>query len=151
MKLEKYRLRADPDQKAFEFTSVGRLGSVLKGIYFQQSAEQDLFNLAFGDIDPATGEMDDLAITNNGDTEKVLSTVVAALYVFFRSHPNASVYATRSTKARTRLYRMGITKFHREMRLDFYLLGFTGVHFETFEIGEDYEGFLVQKKIRNLP
>lgn len=63
-----------------------------------------------------------LAVSDNGDTEKVLATVTDALYVFFDKHPTSYVYATGSTKARTRLYRMGITRFHDEMQNDFYLL-----------------------------
>lgn len=42
-----------------------------------------LYNLAFGDKHTVSGEIDNLAITNNDDTDKVLATVVAALYVIF--------------------------------------------------------------------
>ena len=70
-------------------------------------------------VPKANRGLDDLAISNNGDTEKVLGTVVAALYAFFDRHPGAIVYATGSTPGRTRLYRMGITKFYEEIKNDF--------------------------------
>ena len=76
-----------------------------------------------------TGELDDLAVSNNSDTEKVLATVVSALYAFFDKHPEAFVYATGSTLARTRLYRLGISKYFEELAADFQLYG---------QIGDDF-------------
>jgi len=93
-----------------------------------------------------TGDINDLAVTNNGDTEKVLATIIAALYVFFDNYPAAYVYATGSTEARTRLNRMGITKFYEDMQIDFYLYGQVGDNYPEFELGKDYEGFLAQRK-----
>lgn len=78
--------------------------------------------------------------------KKVLATVVAALYAFFDKHPDAFVYVTGSTSARTRLYRMGITKFYEEMVQDFDLYGQVGDEFYDFEIDKDYAGFLAQRK-----
>ncbi len=94
-----------------------------------------------------TGGLNDLAVTNNGDTEKVLATVVAALYTFMARYPFAFVYATGSTEARTRLYRMGITRFYKEMQVDFLLYGQIGDDFPEFELGTEYSGFLVERKI----
>jgi hypothetical protein len=116
-------------------------------IEFQATSTQNLFNLAFRDKNPETGEIDDLAISNNGDTEKVLGTVVAALYAFFDRNPEAIVYATGSTPARTRLYRMGITKFYNEIQNDFYLYGQILDKLYPFEVGIEYEGFVAQRKI----
>ncbi len=124
----------------------GKKGAVRKLIEFQTTSEPEFYNLAFGDKDLLTGDLNDLAVTNNGDTEKVLATVIAALYVFFDNYPTSYVYATGSTKARTRLYRMGLTKFFQEMQNDFYLYGQVGDDFPIFEIGKDYDGFLAQRK-----
>ena len=109
---------------------------------------EGVYNLAFGDKDPLTGDINDLEVTNNGDTEKVLVTVVAALYVFFENYPTAFVYATGSTKTRTRLYRMGINKFYKELQTDFYLYGQVGDDYPEFEMGTEYDGFLAQRKFR---
>ncbi len=117
-------------------------------IEFQVTSTSGLYNLAFGDKEPETGELDDLAITNNGDTQKVLGTVVAALYAFFDKNPEALVYATGSTPARTRLYRMGITKFYNEIQNDFYLYGQIGEKLYVFKVGKEYDGFLAQQKFK---
>lgn len=115
-------------------------------IEFQATSIPGLYNLAFGDKNPDTGELDDLAISNNCDTEKVLGTVVSALYAFFNRNPEALVYATGSTPARTRLYRMGITKFYNDIQNDFYLYGQIGDKLFAFEVGKEYEGFVAQRK-----
>jgi len=83
MKVEKYHLKSDKTFTYFEFISVGSNGAIRKMIEFQTTSSPSLFNLAFGDKNPETGEIDDLAISNNGDAQKVLGTVVAALYTFF--------------------------------------------------------------------
>lgn len=146
MRLTKYHLKAESTFTRFEFISEGKKGAIRKLIEFQATSEPEVYNLAFGDKDPLTGHINDLAVTNNGDTEKVLATVVAALYVFFDNYPTVYIYATGSTKARTRLYRMGITKFYQEMQKDFYLFGQIGDEYSEFKSGNDYDGFLAQRK-----
>ena len=126
--------------------SIGSNGAIKKIIEFQATSYPGLYNLAFGDKNPGTGELDDLAISNNGDTQKVPGTVVAALYTFFDRNPEAIIYATGSTPVRTRLYRMGITKFYDEMQNDFYLYGRIGDKLYVFETGIEYEGFIAQRK-----
>lgn len=146
MKVEKYHLKSDKTFTHFEFTSVGLNGAIKKIVEFQTTSFSNLFNLAFGDKDSITGEIDDLAISNNGDMQKVLGTVVAALYIFFDKNPEAIVYATGSTPARTRLYRMGITKFYNDIQRDFYLYGRIGNQLYTFETAVEYEGFVALRK-----
>ena len=106
------------------------------------------YNLAFGDRDPVTGMLDDQARSNNGDTDKVLATVVAALYSFFEIYAEAAVFATGSTPARTKLYRMGIARFYEEMQLDFHLYGRLAATeaFVDFELDTEYDAFLAQRK-----
>ena len=146
MKIEKYALKAGTDLTAFEFISEGTKGAIRKIILFQPTTELNLYNLAFGDKDPVTGEFNDMTVSNNGDTDKVLATVVAALYAFFDRYPNAFLYATGSTASRTRLYRIGITRFYEEMQRDFYLYGQMGDDFPEFEPGKEYSGFLAKRK-----
>ena len=146
MKLDKYALKAGQDQTVFEFISEGTKGAIRKIILFQSTTEPNLYNLAFGDRDPLTGGVNDMAVSTNGDTDKVLATVVAALYAFFERYPDAFVYATGSTGARTRLYRMGITRFYDEVRNDFFLYGQVGDDFPEFELSKEYDGFLAKRK-----
>ena len=146
MKVDKYSIKAESNYTVFEFVSEGPKGSIRKLIQFQETNEHNLYNLAFGDKNIETGQLDDLVISNNGDSEKVLATVISALYAFFDNQPKAFVYATGSTDARTRLYRMGITKFYGEVLEDFYLYGQEGDDFYEFEIGKEYKGFLAERK-----
>ena len=60
--------------------------------------------------------------------------------------PNVWIYATGSTKSRTRLYRMGITKFLSEVNEDFEVLGELKDDWEIFKKDVEYEGFLVRRK-----
>jgi hypothetical protein len=146
MKIEKYALKAENNLTVFEFVSEGPKGFIHKIIQFQETNQQNLYNLAFGDKNVETGEVDDRTVSNNGDSEKVLATVVAALYAFFDKHPEAFVYAIGSTKARTRLYRMGISRFYKLTIQDFDLYGQIGDNFYEFEVDMEYVGFLVQRK-----
>ena len=66
--------------------------------------------------------------------------------LFFDNYSTAYVYATGSTKARTRLYRIGISKYYEEMHNDFYLYGQVGDDFPESELNKDYDGFLAQRK-----
>jgi len=123
MKVKKYSLKSETELTRFEFVSEGPGGTIRKLIEFQETTDAGLFNLAFGDKDPVTGGIEDLAVSDNGDTEKFLVTVVSAVYSFCDKYPDAFVYASGSTKSRTRLYRMGITKYYDQMKADFYLYG----------------------------
>ena len=84
---------------------------------------ENLYNLAFGDKHLNTGKLDDQIITDNGDLEKVLATVVSAIYAFADRYPECWIYATGSNAARTRLYRMGINKYFEIVIADFEIMG----------------------------
>ena len=130
----------------FEFVSEGHKGLVHKLIRFQPTNLKGVYNLAFGDKELLTDEINDSVITNNGDSEKVLATVVSAVYAFTDKYPNAWIYATGSTKSRTRLYRIGLSKFLSEVEEDFEILGECKDDWESFKLNIDYSGFLVRKK-----
>lgn len=146
MKLPKYPLASSDKMMTFEFISEGQNGLIHKLVRFQPTNLKGVYNLAFGDNHLTTGEIDDKIISNNGDSEKVLATVVSTVYAFTDRYPNAWIYATGSTKSRTRLYRMGITKFHTEVKKDFEILGERNNDWENFKKGIDYEGFLIRRK-----
>lgn len=147
MNLPKYKLEVDTSFTFFEFVSEGRKGAIQKSIQFQPTEESDLYNLAFGDRDFLTSSFNDLAVSDNGDMEKVLATVVSAIFIFCANNPNASIFATGSTPSRTRLYRMGITKYYEEIVHWFDLYGQIGDDFYPFEKHTEYIGFLVKRKM----
>jgi hypothetical protein len=146
MKLPHYELIAEKSLRVYEFTSEGPKGEIQKLIKFSETALKGYYNLAFGDKDLETGEIDDKVVSNNGDSEQVLATVVSALYMFTDSNKEAWVYATGSTKARTRLYRMGITKYIDEVKKDFHVFGQLVGEWEEFKKDIDYNAFLVRRK-----
>lgn len=145
MNSPKYQLSSSDKLLTFEFISEGKKGLIHKLVKYQPTNIKDIYNLGFGDKDHSTGNIDDTVISNNGDSEKVLITVVATLYAFTDKYPLIWVYATGSTKARTRLYRMGITKFLSEVTLDFEVLGEIHDNWETFRKNTNYEGFLIRR------
>src|SRR5665213_189303 len=146
MKLPKYPLASSDKMMTFEFVSEGKKGLIHKLVLYQPTNLKRLCNLAFGDKDLETGDVDDKVISDNGDSEKVLSTVVATIYAFTDKYPQTWIYATGSSKARTRLYRMRISKFLEEVKIDFEILGEFNDEWEDFKPGTEYEGFLVRRK-----
>jgi hypothetical protein len=146
MKLSKYPISSSDKMTSFEFVSEGKKGLIYKIVKFQPTNLKNLYNLAFGDKNSLTGEIDDKVISNNGDSEKVLATIVATIYAFTDKYPYAFVYATGSTKSRTRLYRIGISRFLDEVVRDFDILGEIGEDWEDFQKDIDYEGFLIRRK-----
>ena len=94
MKLDRYELEADESFTTFEFVSKGIKGKILKVVQYRRIGLSNIYNLAFGDKDAISGEMDDTIISNNGDSEKVLATVAASLYDFTDEHPDVLVYVT---------------------------------------------------------
>lgn len=150
MKLVHYELKAGKNLTTFEFVSEGPKGHIHKLIQFTETNHANLYNLAFGDKHPETGTIDDSTISNNGDSEKVLATVVATIYAFTERYPSAWIYATGSSKTRTRLYRMGISKYLEEVMNDFELYGQYRNEWEIFVRGTDYEAFIVKRKISNF-
>jgi hypothetical protein len=97
-----------------------------------------------------SGALNDLSISNNGDSEKVLSTIVSAICAFTDRYPDSLIYATRSSKSRTRLYRMGITKYLSHARGHFYIYGLLNHEWEVFDKDVDYDAFMVKRKNRNF-
>lgn len=148
MKLPKYQLASSDKLMTFEFISEGPRGLIHKLVRYQPTNLKGVYNLAFGDKDQSSGDIDDTIISNNGDSEKVLATVVATVYAFTDKYPEAWVYASGSTKSRTRLYRMGITKFIEEVNEDFEIFGERNDDWEVFRKNTEYDGFLVRRKIK---
>ncbi len=146
MKLDRYQLKSGRNLTTFEFLSEGSKGKIIKLVQFQPMNLVNLYNLAFGDLDLLTGKIDDKVITDNDDSEKVLATVVAAVYAFTGQYSDAWVYATGSTVTRTRLYRMGINRYLDIVEEDFDIMGEEQSEWEWYEKGKDYQAFAVHRK-----
>jgi hypothetical protein len=154
MKYEKYtELFVTSDYLEYEFKSLGPKGTIHKIIQFTEAKFAAVYNMAFGNklVD---GSIDDLAIDNNKDRNKILATVVTILKIFFDHYPNQQVYFTGSTPARTRLYRMAITLNLEELNSDFEIVGTLSdsdiPNNAPFTKGVNYFGFLIRSKNFNF-
>lgn len=146
MKQDKYHLKSSKSLTVFEFISEGPKGRIKKIVQLSETNLKDFYNLGFGDKNEDSDEIDDTIITNNGDSQKVLATVAATVYAFTEKNPYAWIYATGSTKARTRLYRIGITNYIKEIKKDFEVYGLKDGKWVEFKNGTEYSAFLVKRK-----
>ncbi len=147
MNTDKYPLTVGETSMVYEFFSEGINGKIPKLIIFSETNLHNFYNLGFGDKNEQAGNIDDLAITNNGDSQKVLATVASSLLQFTDKYPNAMVYATGSTKSRTRLYRMGISNNFEMIEANFEIFGQYQDRWQPFEKGVEYEAFFVKRKL----
>jgi hypothetical protein len=61
-------------------------------------------------------------------------------------HPEAILFAEGSTKSRTRLYQMGISKISDDFFEMFEIEGLIDGGWEPFQKGKNYESFLLKLK-----
>ena len=142
---ERYIVEFGADFRVFEFDSEGPKGKVRKIIQYTEINLKNYFNLGFGDKNHKTNEIDDLVVTNNNDSKKVLATVAATLFKFTDHHPEAYVIAIGSNLARTRLYRIGITNNLETIEKDFEIYGLKSNTWNKFAKGIEYDAFLVRR------
>lgn len=147
MQEERYNVETSSNFEVFEFTSNGPKGKIKKVVFYSEINIKGFYNLGFGDKDPNTGYVSDLTNTNNGDSNKVLATVAATLFVFTLENPEATIIATGSTASRTRLYRMGISNHLDQIKNDFIILGLNeNLKWEFFKKNNNYGAFLIKRK-----
>ena len=65
MKLPRYELKAEKSLMVFEFISEGYKGEIPKLIMFSETSVKKIYNLAFGDKNIETNEIDDTVVSNN--------------------------------------------------------------------------------------
>lgn len=151
MHLERYAFTVENDR--YEFFSQGPKGGVKKAVFYQkmQKTKASLYVLSFGDWNERFNRIDDRAVTNNGDRQKILATVAATVVHFTIEKPEACIFAVGSTLARTRLYQMGIAANLTLIRSLFEVEGLYRNTWESFQHGHNYSAFLLKpKKIVNL-
>jgi hypothetical protein len=99
MELERYQTSISRDHKVYSFVSIGNNGKFIKKVIFSETDQDGLYNLSLGDYNPKTKEIDYYSISDNGDRDKTLATVVSCLFSFFKYNPKAWVCAYGSTAA----------------------------------------------------
>ncbi|MEY5047603.1 MAG: hypothetical protein RLZZ175_962 [Bacteroidota bacterium] len=141
-----YETKISANYQNFEFISEGPNGLITKVVHYSETNLKGYYNLGFGDKDTLTGFVSDISVSNNGDMNKVLSTVATTLFIFIRKYPEATVIATGSTDVRTRLYRIGISNNLEKIEKEFVIMGLKDGKWEIFQKNIDYGAFLAYKK-----
>lgn len=149
MNKEQYLLTTNSNHMVFEFESIGPRGRIKKGVSYTPRYENGIlfYNLGFGDLNEQTGELDDLAKSNNLDREKVLTTVAATVLEFTEHFPNVAVYAEGSDRIRTRLYQMAITANFEDIDQILFVYGRLNKKWYPFERNVNYNAFAVLRKL----
>ncbi|HEV3223347.1 MAG TPA: hypothetical protein VGZ90_10725 [Puia sp.] len=149
MNFEQYSIISDSSFLSYKFESVGPKGVIKKYVYYRKihMINEITYNLSFGDWDELTGGINDLVISNNNDTTKILFTVYQTVLLFTSHFPNANVLIVGSTNSRTRLYQMAIGRNFIEIEKNFDIQGFKYGSWELFKHGINFDAFLAKKKI----
>lgn len=145
MDLEFYPVYADADRLYFDFLSVSAEKTVRKAVFFTPLSEHKVFNLALVDVRP-DGSVCDKTISNNGDLEKIMATVIHCVARFFEFYPQADIHIQANTPARNRLYRIIISKELSRIKKYYEIYGMTDSVAEPFEPGREYRLYTIKLK-----
>jgi len=107
--LDKYQYAADKTFMVYHFISNGPKGPIQKIAKFNLIGE-NLYNFGFGDLDPTTGNISDIVVSDNRDVDVIMGTVGAIIFDFTNLFPDAMISIQGTNRARTRLYQMNINK-----------------------------------------
>ena len=150
MEWEIYEFKKTKDGLRYSFYSEGPRGRIGKVIAFQwmRGLGSGTFNLAFGDFNEDTDQLDDRSVSDNHDRLKVLHTVAAVVIDFLRDHPRSIILIKPSTITRARLYQMMISSIWATIEQHYEILGKHGDYWIPFRKGLNYREFIVYKKIK---
>lgn len=149
MNLKHYDFFNINNNRAYEFYSEGPKGKIKKLITFTKIPEIEpiIYNLAFGDANLDTGELNDKIVSNNQDVNLILATVANAVAEFCDHYGNHYIYAEGSTPSRTRLYQISIAGLWKQINEDFDIYGLKDTEWQQFKPNSvNYEAFLVKRK-----
>jgi hypothetical protein len=136
------------DLSIFEFISSGKRGNIRKRILFQPTDFHGVYNLAFGDLN-AEGGIDDQIVTDNGDRNRILATIVRSIDLYTAKYPRRWVYFKGNTNGKTRLYRMAVTLHFEELsaKFEIYCRVDAIPEYLRFEKDMAVSGFLIKRKL----
>jgi hypothetical protein len=104
-----------------------------------------VYNLAFGDVDD-DDEIDDYAVTDNGDRYKVLATVAVLVEAYTKRFPDHWILFRGSTEERTRLYRMAIGLHWGELSTQYEIWAYKDEQLISFAKNLKVSAFLIKRK-----
>ncbi len=137
-----YEFTVADEACTFQFVSIGQQ-VIQKCVVYRSTSLPHFYNLAMGDLLP-NGTLDVEVVSDNGDRDEILATVIQTLIVFLDTHPTDFVLFTGSSPARTRLYQILIS---HELDQAQSLFAFWGMsesgQLVSFEKNKPYIGFVV--------
>jgi len=128
---------------------------ILKRVSFDKAkGYEKLYNVSLGDMDPRSGETDFMARSNHKNRDKVLATVVSAVYKFTSTYPDFGVIIEGNQSAKTMMYRMGLHKYYDQLSKDFEIHGVTRdtddsiLSIEKYIKEKKYHAIVAERKIK---
>lgn len=146
MKNQGYTFKNKEDLFHYEFLSVGLQGTIRKVVEFQKTNNENVYNLALGDLKQRGQSLDDNTISHNGDTGKVLRTIASIIFEFTLQKPDVWIFAQGNSKVKNRLYQMSLSNNLSIILKSFELFGLKENRWEHFSIGRNYDAFLAKRK-----
>jgi hypothetical protein len=98
-------LQALRDFSAFQFTSAGLAGPVTRQVRFTGQKDAGIYNLDLRDL-PVTQKDDPGRVTDQGDMNTVLATLVQIIEIYTERYPRRSIRLKGDTEEKAHLYRM---------------------------------------------
>jgi hypothetical protein len=140
-----YPFEVSEDYLFFWFESCSS-GCTIPKIVEYEEIDEGTFNLAFGDIDD-NGRLNDSVVSNNGDMQKVLATVVQTVLTFLEIYPGRRAYFSGNSPARNRLYRAILSRDIENWSEVFEVDGILEGERVSFHQSINFEGFIIKRKI----
>jgi len=106
------------------------------------------FNLAFGEFNEDTDQLDDRSVSDNHDRLKVLHAVAAAIIDFLEDRHQSIILIKANTLPRARLYQMMISSIWPAIERQYEVYGKHESDWLHFRKGVNYVEFLVFKKFK---
>lgn len=146
MKYEMYSdFRFTHDFSVIDFLSTGKNGTIPKRIIFSNTELENVYNLAFGDVDE-NGEINDCTVSDNGDRNKILATVFHVVNIYTKKYPERWIIFNGSTKERTRLYRIAVGINLEELSQTFEVFAFVEEELKLFAKNMEINSFVIKRK-----
>ena len=139
-------IKVADDFNVFDFISIGKNGAILKRIAFTKTEWDNVYNLVFGDVDK-NDEINDRSVSDNGDRNKILATVVKTVGDYTQKYPDRWIFFSGSTNERTRLYRMAVGIHFEELSAKFDIYAYVNEKMIPFVKNLKINAFLVKRKV----
>ncbi len=144
--IEHYPINKGNEEFTYEFESIGKKGIIRKIVRFVRVRELDYFQFGFGDLDEKTGKIDDIIVSNNGDTALILATLGKIIEQFTAQFPTSWIHAKGNTATRNRFYCLILSKNLALIEEKYQLFGLYKGVLKPYEPNKPYTAFLLKRK-----